>query len=318
MPKPTKYVSRSALGWGASPAGSANPRSGLVIHYDSANLGLATKPHTSCVAYWKNTRKFHTGPSRGWADIGYSFFACPHGYVLEGRGLYKTQAAQPGGNSSHYSCTLAGGPSENPTAAQIDAVRELRQWLMEPDTSISGAVKCHSDFISTSCPGNKARALVRNGTFSKKPGGATGQAPEEEDLMRHQRYTKTTRQKLPKGEWASVEFQQHNGGKSASYYSLAPDDALYDITGTLRLSGLATGDEFQWQFAEYEEAKPKWKKVRSRGIAERFQGDGGTYTDCAVKGHAGKDRRVRLLIKQWTQDVVYLEGAEVDVFYQPN
>lgn len=173
MGRPDKYVSRSDLGWGPSPADYANPTRGLVIHYDSSNLGLASKPHSSCVQYWKSTRSFHTGPSRGWADIGYSFFACPHGYILEGRGIRKVQAAQPGGNSTYYSCTLSGGPSENPTAAQIDAVRRLRKWLMA-DYGVSGTVKGHRDFISTSCPGDKAYALVKNGTFSKEPGASTG------------------------------------------------------------------------------------------------------------------------------------------------
>jgi hypothetical protein len=94
MPRPEKYVSRSDLGWGASGASYANPRQGLVVHYDGSNQNLANRDHSACVAYWKNTRKFHTGPARGWADLGYSFGACPHSYVFEGRGLYKYQAAQ--------------------------------------------------------------------------------------------------------------------------------------------------------------------------------------------------------------------------------
>ncbi len=173
MPRPSKYVSRSDLGWGSSPATRANPRSGLVIHYDSADQGLAAKDHSACLKYWRDTRSFHTGPSRGWADVGYSFMSCSHGYVLEGRGLYKTQAAQPGGNTSHYSVTLATGPTDAITPEQINAVRALRQWLMEPDTSIAGTVLGHRDFVSTSCPGDKAYALVRDGTFEKPPGEIT-------------------------------------------------------------------------------------------------------------------------------------------------
>lgn len=173
MPRPSKYVSRSDLGWGSSPATRANPRSGLVIHYDSTDQGLAAKDHSACLKYWRDTRSFHTGPSRGWADIGYSFMSCSHGYVLEGRGLYKTQAAQPGGNTSHYSVTLATGPADAITPEQINAVRALRQWLMEPDTSIAGTVLGHRDFVSTSCPGDKAYALVRDGTFEKPPGEIT-------------------------------------------------------------------------------------------------------------------------------------------------
>src|SRR5690554_3107703 len=94
MPRPDRYVTRSDLGWGRSPAASANPKLGLVIHYDGSNQNLAAKDHSACISYWKNTRAFHTGPARGWADIGYSWGVCPHAYVFEGRGLYKTQRSE--------------------------------------------------------------------------------------------------------------------------------------------------------------------------------------------------------------------------------
>lgn len=158
---------RSSFGWGSSDANSANPTRGLVIHYDSKNQGLAKKSHSACVSYWKWCRSFHMGPSRGWADVGYSYAACPHGYVMEGRGLKREQAAQPGGNTTYYSVTLMSGPDENPTEAQIQAVRELRVWLMS--RGVAGAMKGHRDFVSTSCPGNKLYAMVQNGTFGKSP-----------------------------------------------------------------------------------------------------------------------------------------------------
>lgn len=87
---------------------------------------------------------------------------------MEGRGLFRTQAAQPGGNTTYYSVTLATGPDDVVTDVQINAVRQLREWLMEPESSIAGAVKGHRDFISTSCPGTKAYRMVQDGTFRKK------------------------------------------------------------------------------------------------------------------------------------------------------
>lgn len=169
MPRPDKLMWRSDFGWSPhSPAARANPRSGLVIHYDSTDMDLHAKPHSACITYWKRTRAFHTGPSRGWVDIGYSWGACPHGYVFEGRGLFRAQAAQPGGNTSHYSVTLMTGPRDPVTDAQVNAVRQLREWLMEPESSISGAVLGHRDFVPTSCPGDKAYALVKSGTFRQR------------------------------------------------------------------------------------------------------------------------------------------------------
>ena len=162
-----RLVKRSEFGWGASAAARATPTKGLVIHYDGSKQGLATKSHAACVDYWKRTRKFHMGPSRGWADIGYSFGACPHGYVFEGRGLNRQQAAQPGGNSTWYSVTLMSGPGEAPTTEQINAVRELRAYLM--DRGVAGGVKGHRDFYATDCPGGVLYAMVKDGTFAKKP-----------------------------------------------------------------------------------------------------------------------------------------------------
>ncbi|MEO3875518.1 peptidoglycan recognition family protein [Nonomuraea sp. B12E4] len=173
-----KLVKRSEFGWGPSGASSAHPSKGLVIHYDGSKQGLADKPHSTCVTYWKNTRRFHVGSSRGWADIGYSFGACPHGYVFEGRGVNRIQAAQPTGNSTWYSVTLMSGPGETPTTAQIEAVRELRAWLM--DRGVAGAVKGHRDFYSTDCPGSVLYAMVRDGTFAKKPSGATSMIEEDD------------------------------------------------------------------------------------------------------------------------------------------
>lgn len=173
------FISRSDLGWGRSPAAGATIRSGLVIHYDSGNLNLANRPHTDCITYWRNTRSFHMGPQRGWADIGYSFMACPHDYVIEGRGLNKQQAAQPGGNATHYSVTLATGPAEDIAPGAINAVRRLRQWLMASPRNNHGRVLGHRDFIATSCPGNRAYALVQDGTFTKAPGTVGVTNPED-------------------------------------------------------------------------------------------------------------------------------------------
>jgi hypothetical protein len=168
-----KLETRKVFGWGASGAGSASPKNGLVIHYDGSDQDLADGPHSECQKYWRETRVFHMGPQRGWADIGYSFAACPHGVILEGRGLGKVQAAQPGGNSTWYSCTLMSGPSETPNTAQINAVRELRAWLR--GKGVGAAVRGHRDFIDTSCPGPIAYRMVQDGTF-------TGTPTEEDDM----------------------------------------------------------------------------------------------------------------------------------------
>jgi Putative peptidoglycan binding domain len=162
-----KLEKRSSFGWPATAAGSAPCKNGLVVHYDGSNLGLAGKPHTSCQAYWKATRKFHMGPARGWLDIGYSFGVCPHGIVMEGRGWQRQQAAQPGGNATWTSCTFMSGDAEKPTAVQIEAFRELRSWLR--GKGLAAAISYHSRFISTSCPGKILRGMVSSGALAGAP-----------------------------------------------------------------------------------------------------------------------------------------------------
>ncbi|PRX95558.1 peptidoglycan recognition protein family protein [Allonocardiopsis opalescens] len=169
---------RSYFGWGPSGADYANPRSGLVVHYNGPATDL--DGHDECVAYWKDCRSQHMR-GNGWADVGYSYAACRHGEVFTGRGLNRYQAAQgtTSGNANWYSVTLMLGGSERPTDEQVRGVRDLRAYLME--RGVSGAVRGHRDFIATECPGDVLYALVENGTFTRPP-AAGGSDPEEEDV----------------------------------------------------------------------------------------------------------------------------------------
>lgn len=163
-----KLQKRSSFGWSGTAARSAHPTNGLVVHFDGSVQKLASKKHDACVDYWKRTRKFHMGPERGWLDIGYSFMVCPHGYVLEGRGVNREQAAQPGGNTTWYSCTFGSGPGEKPSDLQLQAFRDLRAWLRS-EHGVGAAVTYHGKFISTDCPGSVLKAMVLNGSIIKGP-----------------------------------------------------------------------------------------------------------------------------------------------------
>ncbi|GLU50410.1 peptidoglycan recognition protein family protein [Nocardiopsis ansamitocini] len=314
MPRPEKYVSRADLGWGESPAQAADPKSGLVIHYDSSNQRLAAKAHEECLAYWRRTRDFHTGPSRGWADIGYSWMACPHAYVIEGRGLFRVQAAQPGGNSSHYSVTLATGPTDVITDGQVNAVRQLRQWLMEPRSSIGGTVLGHRDFISTSCPGERAYALVIDGTFAKPPTPTL----QEDDVPGHHLFKKTTAQPLAPGQWASLQFTERDG-ISGELYALVgvdePNGALYDLSVGVTVEGLAAGEEFQLRAVEYEKKGDAWQPVRNRPIDSPVQAGGSGHFTYSWKGDLAKGRRVRIRVVSYGRTPVRVTDATADVFH---
>lgn len=191
-----KLETRAAFGWPATAAAAAACRNGLVVHYDGNDQGLAAKAHTACVAYWKATRKFHMGPERQWLDIGYSFGVCPHGIVLEGRGWARTQAAQPGGNTSWTSVTFMSGNHEQPTAAQLAAFGELRAWLR--GKGLAAAVKGHREFVSTDCPGTYLASMVKSGALlgvpASVPTGYTRLLQVTDPLMRGDDVTWVQRQ----------------------------------------------------------------------------------------------------------------------------
>lgn len=169
---------RSYFDWGSSGADYANPRSGLVIHYNGPATNLKTL--ADCVAYWKRIRNGHVN-SNGWADIGYSFGVAVDGSVFTGRGLNRYQAAQgtTSGNANWYSVSLMIGGTEQPTPAQIQGVRDLRSYLMA--RGMGSAIRGHRDFVSTSCPGTPLYNMVKDGTFGQAgngtptTGGSTGE-----------------------------------------------------------------------------------------------------------------------------------------------
>lgn len=172
-----KLVRRSSFGWPSRPSvGTAPCRNGIAVHYDGSKQNLAGKSHSACIAYWKGTRKFHMGPSRGWSDIGYSFAVCVHGYVLEGRGFGYQQAAQPGGNSTYTSVSFMSGEGEQPTKAQLQAFRDLRAYL-RGTKGVGSTIKGHRNFISTSCPGGTLYKLVTNKSSALYTGSTTPSAP---------------------------------------------------------------------------------------------------------------------------------------------
>jgi hypothetical protein len=168
-----KLQRRSAFGWGPSAAGYADPRLGIAVHYEGSRTGIANWTHDRCIDHWQATRRFHMN-TRGWKDIAYSFSCCKH-YVLEGRGPRKAQAAQPGGNTTWYSCTFMTGPGEAIHPGQVENFRQLRAWL-RGTYGVAAAIRPHSSFVSTGCPGDILRRMIADGTLTRPP------QSEEDDL----------------------------------------------------------------------------------------------------------------------------------------
>lgn len=166
-----EIITRKDMGWPATPARERITNAGMVIHYDGGARGKprvsADKPCSNCKSYWEWCRDFHMGPSRKWKDVGYCAFMCPHGNLYIGRDYGHEQAAQPGGNMTWASLTLGLVVGQEPTDAQIQGVRRVRKMWM--DKGMHATIRCHSQFYSTSCPGDILRTMVNDGTFTKNP-----------------------------------------------------------------------------------------------------------------------------------------------------
>ena len=77
--------------WGArQPSGGRNaldpnPK-GSGIHWNGPGCAASLRSHDKCAGFLRGIQDFHMGPQRGWSDIAYSLFVCPHGDEFEGRG----------------------------------------------------------------------------------------------------------------------------------------------------------------------------------------------------------------------------------------
>lgn len=165
------------VGIPSSIGSSARPRSGIVIHYVGGSA-VARGAHTNCRAQVRSWHNYHrTG--QGWAGLGYHYCICHHGIVMTGRGLNRVGAHAPGANATHIGILFMLGGSQQPTADQLAGFRAFRTWLGRQGVRQSN-VTPHSQWISTSCPGNHLRSRVANNNWGSggSPGGPGGGGDE--------------------------------------------------------------------------------------------------------------------------------------------
>jgi hypothetical protein len=176
-----QLVTRADLGWPATPAADQPTTLGVKVHYEGGAVPTAlVSDHSQCVQLWKNIRSMHmSDPVQGWVDIAYNFGACPHGYVLEGRGLHKETGAngnQPL-NHAHYAvCGLLGSDSgglTQPNDAMLNGLRDAIEYLQA--NGAGPEIKGHRDGYATDCPGDPLYAWVQRG--APRPGAGSAPAP---------------------------------------------------------------------------------------------------------------------------------------------
>jgi hypothetical protein len=172
-----KLVTRADLGWPASAAPTQTSTKGVKVHYEGTTVSTKLlTDHTECIAQWKAIREAHLANTKeNYSDIAYNYGACPHGYLLEGRGLGKRTGAngdQPL-NKAHYAvCGLVGNKGlTEPTDAMLGAIRDGIELLRQHGAG--DEIKGHKDGYATSCPGPALYTWVQAG--APRPAGTTTQ-----------------------------------------------------------------------------------------------------------------------------------------------
>jgi hypothetical protein len=174
-----KLVTRSDLGWPASAAPTQTSTKGVKVHYEGQPVSTKLlDDHDLCIAEWKAIRKAHLANTKeNYSDIAYNYGACPHGYLLEGRGLGKRTGAngdQPL-NKAHYAIVgLVGDKGlTKPTDAMLSAIRDGIELLRKHGAG--DEIKGHRDGHATACPGTYLYVWVQAG--APRPAGTTPAEP---------------------------------------------------------------------------------------------------------------------------------------------
>lgn len=150
---------------GLTPVAPAT-RTGVRWHWAGGGTGLPDDPataaydpedHARCLAQVKAWEEFHIR-DRGWKAIGYNLLVCPHGRVIEGRGVdvYGAHSGSTAGNTTTYGVQFMLGTGERADATMLDRATRLERdlWAHSGKTLTSSG---HRDDpqASTECPGDQ-------------------------------------------------------------------------------------------------------------------------------------------------------------------
>lgn len=151
--------------WGAAdPRGVGNPLGnpvGITQHWEGPKMGVWD--HSLCAGKVRGVQAFHQRV-RGWSDIAYNLIVCPHGDAYIGRGADRGNAANgDSSNLTRYSvCALTGLGDPTPDALKA-GILDAHAWLRAQSGKPLAVLDCHSDHVSTTCPGPDLRAWVKAG-----------------------------------------------------------------------------------------------------------------------------------------------------------
>lgn len=155
--------------WGAkNPVGEAKTHKieFITIHHTAT----PQKPETligtkmrNLQAFSQREEKLASGKLKPvWFDIPYHYYLAVDGQIAEGRELkYVGDTNTEYDPTGHALIVLEGSfNTEQPSAAQIEALKKMVAWLARKYKVPPANIKGHSDYATTACPGENLKKLL--------------------------------------------------------------------------------------------------------------------------------------------------------------
>lgn len=274
---------------------------GVKIHYTgSAESPAMATDHQRCYARVRSIQNGHMD-DRKWNDIAYSYVACEHGYVFEGRGCHILPAANGAGlNSGHYAILGMVGnaglvePSPDMYGAICDAIAYVR---LHGDAGRQ--IRGHRDGYSTDCPGTILYRWVTDGASCL---GQTNDHDDDQgdDMPSHVKVALGKAMALPADQWTTLTWTTESNDPKHQHAdeggpSVLNGPATYDLTASITLTGMPIGTEYQVRAIEID---ADGKGADTLGpIGEGLASSGNTYALYTPTGEVAEGRRVRVQVK---------------------
>ncbi|MFF9625454.1 N-acetylmuramoyl-L-alanine amidase [Streptomyces griseosporeus] len=277
-----KLVTRADLGWPASAAPTQTSTKGVKVHYEGT--AVSTKlltDHAACIAEWQAIRASHLANTKeNYSDIAYNYGACPHGYLLEGRGIGKRTGANGNQtlNQAHYAIVgLVGSEGlTKPTDAMLGAIRDGIELLRQHGAGTE--IKGHRDGYATTCPGAELYAWVQKGAPRPASAPAAGG---------------TTAPAKPKVSLAHIVSAARHDPPAAQGHTSYRSEVLI-VERALKAEGLLPDEYVDGSFGtKTVTAYARWQRSKA----------GGSYTGSAADGIPGQASLTRLAARHGFQVV---------------
>lgn len=203
----------------------ASEQRGCAIHYSSAESDRVAI-HDDCAARVRAIQTYHMDQrDPPFADIAYSWLVCHHGYRFAGRGLGVRTAGQGtnAGNDSYHAICFLGFDN----IARDDVTPAAKRAIADCIASVRAeykqatAVRPHSWFHATGCPGDELRAWITAGLPLPSTATTTGS-----DLdMTEERLIEILDQRL------AAWYRMTAYGKKPDTGEISPAHQRFSLTG---------------------------------------------------------------------------------------